>query len=75
MIMCGESYKNGTLSEDRDKILKHLLTVRDTHLNGNSWVKTIKTQFESAYQITNSGKNNLYDKLSSIDGDEYKISI
>lgn len=75
MIMCGKAYESGTLIEDREKILKHLLDVRDTHLEGNSWEKTIKAQFESAYQITSNNKNNLYDKLSSTEGETYKISI
>lgn len=75
MIMCGIALEAGELEEKREDILSHLLSVRDTHLDANSWDKTIQTQFESAYGITRRGNNNLFDKLNTQFCDYYEIQL
>lgn len=63
MVMCGRSLSKGTLEEDKKKILDHLLEVRKSHMDGKSWIKTINNQLDSAYEITERGKNNLFNTL------------
>jgi hypothetical protein len=75
MIMLGEAESHGTLSRAYPEVHSHLLAIRDSHLEKNSWDDTIKKQLDSAYTITKNGKNNYYGFVKYESSDHYLIDL
>jgi len=77
MIICGRLEERGTVidTSHREKIIEHLLKVRNEYLDNNSWDSTVKVQFESAYKATKDGNNNFYPKVALQEGDYYEFAL